>query len=90
MTVAEQGLVVRTVILCSLSKTRGPAPIARLLYEETAKSLTLRQAAAEQRLIAPEPCSTLHHGHPTIRDRREINKNDLAGWVGGWSATIDV
>lgn len=85
----RQGHVARTVTLCGLSKARGPAPIARLLYEETAESLVMRQAAAEQRRIAPEPAHTLPHGRPTKRDRREINKKDLISWGSRWSAAID-
>ena len=35
-----------TVRVCALSERRGPAPVARQLYEETAESVALREEAA--------------------------------------------
>jgi len=79
----RQGAVERTVVVRGLSGTRGPAPAAQALYEETAESLARREAQARQRQLAPEPAATIEQGRPTKRDRRK-----LADWD-RWSASID-
>ena len=56
----------------ALSNVRGPAPAARLLYEETAESAAARAHAAEMRRLAPEPAREITAGRPTKRDRRLI------------------
>lgn len=56
----------------ALSSVRGPAPTARLLYEETAESIAAREQAAEMRRLAPEPAHTITAGRPTKRDRRHL------------------
>ena len=61
-----------TVVVLGLSNVRGPAPVARLLYEETPESAAKRQEAAERRRLAPEPAHFLSMGRPTKRDRRRI------------------
>jgi ribosome-associated heat shock protein Hsp15 len=81
----RQGLVQRTVKVCGVSGNRGPAPVAQLLYEETAESITARERAAEQRRLAPEPALGITQGRPTKRDRRDIGK----AWGDRWSASID-
>jgi ribosome-associated heat shock protein Hsp15 len=83
----QDGGLVRTVIVQGLSATRGPAPVAQALYEETAESLAARAQAAEARRLAPEPAATLTEGRPTKRDRREIEKAG-GGWQ-RWSASLD-
>jgi ribosome-associated heat shock protein Hsp15 len=83
----------RTVVVKGLSGVRGPAPVAALLYEETAASLLRRSQAAEQRRLAPEPAHSLPMGRPTKRDRRQIE--DLRDapprgeWNERWSASLD-
>jgi ribosome-associated heat shock protein Hsp15 len=83
----------RTVVVKGLSGVRGPAPIAALLYEETAASLLRRSEAAEQRRLAPEPAHSQPTGRPTKRDRRQIE--DLRDtpprgeWNERWSASFD-
>lgn len=81
----RQGVVTRVVFVRGLSLQRGPAPTAQLLYEETTESLLLREKAAEQRRIAPEPAHTQVHGRPTKRDRRELQQ----AWGTRWSASLD-
>ena len=83
----RQGPVARTVLVRALSGTRGPAPVAQLLYEETPESIAARERAAEQRRLAPEPAAALQEGRPTKRDRRNIDR--ARDWGSRWSASID-
>ena len=59
------------VKVLALSETRGPAPVAHTLYEETEASRDLRRKVAEERKanrdFAPAP-----QGRPSKRDRRRI------------------
>lgn len=80
--------VSRTVIVRGISGTRGPAPAAQKLYEETAESLLAREAAAEQRRLAPEPALSIDHGRPTKRGRREL-EDAQRGWGDRWSASLE-
>jgi len=83
------GVITRTVTVLAVSDQRGPAPVAALLFDETAQSLHQRQQAAEQRRLAPEPAMTLAQGRPTKRDRRDADKLRGGGWGDRWSASID-
>ncbi|GAC1389307.1 MAG: RNA-binding S4 domain-containing protein [Variovorax sp.] len=78
----------RTVVVRGLSDLRGPAPVAQLLYEETAESLKAREAAAEQRKFAREPSLSIAHGRPTKRGRRDLEQAQR-GWGDRWSASVD-
>ncbi len=84
----RQGPVVRAVVVKGLSGTRGPAPTAQQLYEETAESLKAREAAAEQRRLSPEPAHSIEQGRPTKRGRRELD-DAQRGWGDRWSASLD-
>ena len=81
----RQGQVERTVLVKAISAVRGPAPVAQLLYEETAESLLARTQAAERHRLAREPALSIEQGRPTKRDRRQIEK----AWDDRWSAGID-
>lgn len=80
-----QAAVKRTVVVMGISGTRGSAPVAQTLYEETAQSLLDRAQAAEQRRLHAEPALAIAHGRPTKRDRRDLQK----GLNARWSASID-
>lgn len=69
----QTGEVRYTVIVQALSGKRGPAEVARTLYEETPESMAAREAAREQRRLQPEPSVGLH-GRPTKTQRREIDR----------------
>ena len=81
----RQGPVIRTLVVRGISNQRGAAPVAQLLYEEAADSLALKALAVEQRRLGLEPASSLEHGRPTKRDRRDIDK----AWGDRWSASTD-
>ncbi len=80
-----QASVKRTVVVQGISGTRGSAPVAQTLYEETAQSVLDRAQAAEQRRLHAEPALAIAHGRPTKRDRRDLQK----GLNARWSASID-
>ena len=79
----RQGPVQRTIEVRGVSAQRGPAPVAQLLFAETADSLAARAAVAERRRMGVEPADSLAEGRPTKRDRRQ-----LAEW-NRWSASSD-
>lgn len=91
----KAGYSSRTVVVKALSATRGPAPQAALLYEETAASVLARTEAAEQRRLAPEPAHAIEQGRPTKRDRRQLQgwqsgeTRHPAEWNDRWSASLD-
>jgi ribosome-associated heat shock protein Hsp15 len=61
------------VVVLALSDVRGPAPVARALYQETEESVLHRERDKEARRLFPEPGSSIK-GRPTKRDRRAISK----------------
>ncbi len=61
------------VDVMGLSDVRGPAPVARNLYEETEVSVARRAAVAENRRLFREPTADFK-GRPTKRDRRQQGK----------------
>ncbi len=59
------------VIVRTLATVRGPAPVARGLYEETSASAERRARAAEQRRYAAEPAAAIK-GRPTKKEGRAL------------------
>jgi ribosome-associated heat shock protein Hsp15 len=56
-----------------LSSQRGPAPVARPLYEESEESRSKRALEVEKRRRFNEPATALQ-GRPTKRDRRVLDR----------------
>jgi ribosome-associated heat shock protein Hsp15 len=61
------------VTVRGLATQRGPAPVARQLYEEEAGSRDAREQALEARKRLAEPGSQIR-GRPTKRDRRLLHR----------------
>jgi len=84
----RQGDITRTVLVLGLSQSRGSAPVAQALYQETPDSLSLRAKVTEQRRLAREPALSIENGRPTKRDRRDLQQASK-GWGDRWSASVD-
>jgi len=67
------------VVVKELSRLRGPAPQAQLLYDETEESMRQRQTIAAQ-LQLERPPEFDAPGRPTKRDRRAISRFTKRGW----------
>ena len=77
--VVSIGVYESTVRVVRLADKRGPATVARTLYEETAESQAKRALEIEKRRRFNEPVSTLK-GRPTKRDRRVLDEwKDVEG-----------
>ena len=61
------------ITVLQLSEQRGPAPVARLLYQESDESRATREAEVARRRITIEPATT-RKGRPTKRERRELDQ----------------
>ncbi|MEC5399283.1 RNA-binding S4 domain-containing protein [Uliginosibacterium sp. H1] len=62
------------LVVQQLSDKRGPATVARTLYEETAESSARRAAQAEARRFEVEPADWMPEGRPTKRARRMLER----------------
>lgn len=68
-----------TVVVKEVSRLRGPAPQAQMLYEETEESIRRRETAAAQ-LKLERPPEFHSSGRPSKKDRRAIAKFTNRGW----------
>ena len=75
----RRGLYEWTIIVKDVSRLRGPATQAQLLYAETEDSRREREAAAAQ-LKFERGVEFDTPGRPSKRDRREIAKFTKRGW----------
>lgn len=66
------------VIVRALSTVRGPAPVARTLYEETEQSIERRARRAEARTVSAEPGAMIK-GRPTKREGRALRRLQRGG-----------
>ncbi len=66
-----------SVTVLALTGRRGPATVARTLYEEDAESVMARQRHIEACRLAQDPCSQLR-GRPTKRNRRLLHRFNSA------------
>ena len=87
LSIRGPGVPPRELRVLALSAVRGPAPVARTLYEETADSLAARAAWKAAARLAPEPAAARSDGRPTKRERRAIDQ--VAGRWQRWSASLD-
>ena len=78
---------VRELLVLGLGAMRGPATVARTLYQETEASIRAQQQAAEARKFGVEPANAQELGRPTKRDRRDLSRTQH-GWQ-RWSASVD-
>ncbi len=69
----KRGVEEFTVDILALSSRRGPATVARTLYQETDESIACREADREQRRLVRAPAAR-PEGRPDKRDRRKIRQ----------------
>ena len=78
----------RELVVLALSKQRGPAPVAQLLYDETPESRAAQLSWREQSRWSPEPALSMTQGRPTKRQRRDLDRQ-RQDWGDRWSASLD-
>ena len=75
----RRGFYEWTIVVKEVSRLRGPALQAQLLYDETEESLRKREATvAQMKLERPPDFDT--PGRPSKRDRRDIARFTKRGW----------
>ncbi len=73
----------RTYVVRGLSGVRGPAAVARELYEETAESAAAVERLADERRLARETGLLAERGRrPTKRDRRRFESQQASARAG--------
>lgn len=75
----RRGLYEWTIVVKDVSRLRGPAPKAQLLYDETEESVRKREATIAQMKLERPPDFDIP-GRPSKRDRREIANFTKRGW----------
>jgi len=75
----RRGLYEWTIVVKNVSRLRGPAPQAQLLYDETEDSVRKREATiAQMKLERPPEFDA--PGRPSKRDRRDIARFTKRSW----------
>jgi ribosome-associated heat shock protein Hsp15 len=75
----RRGLYEWTIVVKNVSRLRGPAPQAQLLYDEAEESVRKREATiAQMKLERPPEFDA--PGRPSKRDRRDIARFTKRGW----------
>ena len=75
----RRGLYEWTIVVKNVSRLRGPAPQAQLLYDKTEESVRKREATiAQMKLERPPEFDA--PGRPSKRDRRDIARFTKRGW----------
>ncbi len=75
----RRGLYEWTIVVKDVSRLRGSAPRAQLLYDETEESVRKREAmVAQMKLERPPEFDA--PGRPSKRDRRDIARFTKRGW----------
>jgi ribosome-associated heat shock protein Hsp15 len=77
--IIRRGLYQWTIIVKDVSRLRGPARQAQLLYDETEESVRKRETTVAQMKLERPPEFDAP-GRPSKRDRREIAKFTKRGW----------
>jgi ribosome-associated heat shock protein Hsp15 len=75
----RRGLYEWTVVVKGLTKLRGPAAGAQVLYEETEESIRKREATSAQ-LKFERPLEFNIAGRPSKKDRRAVLRFTKRGW----------
>jgi ribosome-associated heat shock protein Hsp15 len=75
----RRGLFEWTVVVKGLTKLRGPAAEAQVLYEETEESIRKREATSAQ-LKFEGPLEFNIPGRPSKKDRRAVLRFTKKGW----------
>jgi ribosome-associated heat shock protein Hsp15 len=73
----------RQIRVKGISESRGPAPVAQQLYEETEESRAAIAAWTAARPYQADPAQSIEQGRPTKSDRRK-----LVEWQ-RWSVSLD-
>jgi ribosome-associated heat shock protein Hsp15 len=73
----------RQIRVKGISESRGPAPVAQQLYEETEESRAAIAAWMAARPYQADPAQSIEQGRPTKSDRRK-----LVEWQ-RWSVSLD-
>jgi len=75
----RRGVYEWTIVVKNVSRLRGPAPQAQLLYDKTEESVRKREATiAQMKLERPPEFDA--PGRPSKRDRRDIARFTKRGW----------
>ncbi|MEJ2792732.1 RNA-binding S4 domain-containing protein [Iodobacter sp. LRB] len=70
------------IAVLTLSEQRGPAPAARMLYQENAESMLKRERDKEARQLAPRFEHPAGEGRPSKKWRRQLHQFEQKNSMG--------